>query len=101
MMVKQRHVFTDITYVTRSTVAIVLILQITSEMSEQREKVRSLEQLTSTLPICFFTHRRRNTSLVPTTYRMDQRATTFNGLMWHKSACPIATRLCAMNSVSL
>lgn len=99
MMVKQRHVFTCITYVTRSTVAIVLMLQITSEtMSEQREK-RLLEQLTSTLLICFFTHRRRNTSSVPTTYRMDQRATTFNGLMWHKSACPIATRLCAMNSV--
>lgn len=47
-----------------------------------------------------FTHRRRNTSLVPTTYSMDRRATTFGEQMWPKSAWPTAMRHCAMSSVS-
>lgn len=51
--------------------------------------------------VCLFTHRRRNTSLVPTTYRMDRRATTFNAQMWLKSAWPTAMRPCAMSSVFL
>lgn len=37
-MMEKKGMFSPI--VTRSTVAIVLILQITSELSEQREKVR-------------------------------------------------------------
>lgn len=47
----------------------------------------------------FFTIRRRNTSLVPTTYRMDRREMTFGGQTWLISGCPTAMRHCAMSSV--
>ena len=45
-------------------------------------------------------YRRRNTSLVPATWRRDRRETTFGGQMWHRSAWPTATRRCATSSVS-